>query len=177
MVWSTPPVFSDGNLLTASQLNTLSADLNETAVAKAATGGGYFVATGTNAIVERNIGFQSVTANETTTSTSFTDLATTGPVVTATSGPRCLVTLTCEMSNNTGGASSYMGVELSGATTASAGTTLSNKYESSNANDTILFSTVQVYAMTAGSNTFTCKYQVTAGTGSFGVRRLIVQPY
>jgi hypothetical protein len=30
--------------------------------------------------------------------------------------------------------------------------------------------------LTAGSNTFTAKYQVTAGTGSFSERRIIVIP-
>lgn len=161
---------------TAAQFNTHVRDnLNETAPAKATTAGRIFVATGANAIAEREITSNEVATNQTTTSTSFVDLATTGPAVTVTTGVRAIVFLYVRVSNNTTGSLASMGYAISGATTQAASVDRSVSYQSSVGNDLIRCSSVIMESgMTAGANTFTSKYSVTSGTGTFGERRLAV---
>lgn len=161
---------------TAAQFNTHVRDnLNETAPAKATTAGRIFVATGANAIAERDIPNAEIATVQTTASTSFVDLATSGPAVTLTTGTEAIVFLYVRVSNNTTGSLSSMGYDVSGATTLSAAVARSVSYQSSVGNDLVRCSAVIFEsALTAGSNTFTSKYSVTSGTGSFGERRMFV---
>lgn len=118
-----------------------------------------------------------VTTSETTASTSWTDLSTTGPSVTLTTGTAVLIVVSAIVSNNTAGASSYMGWAISGASTVTPSAFRALLYESSNANDVLKASYVYLQSgLTAGSNTFTAKYQVSAGTGSFERREITVIP-
>ena len=164
---------------TAAQFNQHVRDnLNETAPAKATSAGSYFVADGVNSIAERTPNVDSVLTPQTTASTSFTDLSTVGPTVTATTGPYALVLTHCQVEND-GLGSAYAGVEVTGASSHAAA--LNRAINTFNApNVRVGAGTAVLYAgslaLTPGSNTFTMKYRVSSGTGTFGDRRLIVMP-
>ena len=121
-----------------------------------------------------------VDAQESTTSLSYTDLATAGPAVTVTisSVGSALVTLTSSFTNNTTGQYSYMGFAISGATTRAASDTTALYRLIDAGNNYIRVSSVTLATgLTAGSNTFTAKYQVGGGTGTWNRREIIVYPY
>jgi hypothetical protein len=92
MAWTAPMTAVDNTIWTSSQWNTHVRDnLLETMAGKATTAGRWFVSTGANAIAERVITQASTTTSQTTTSASFTDLATVGPAVTVTTGTKAIV--------------------------------------------------------------------------------------
>ncbi len=165
-------------IFTAAQFNTHVRDnLNETAPAKATTSGALFVATGTNAIAERYPNLQFTGAAETTTSTSFVDLATVGPAVTSVTGTRALVFIRAGMENSANNSASHMSFEVSGATSTAA--TLNRAISIAGitaASRARLGAAVFVDNLVAGSNTFTAKYSVSANTGTFVARELSVIP-
>jgi hypothetical protein len=117
-----------------------------------------------------------VETEQSTTSSSFTDLTTAGPEVTLTTGTKVLVIITAEMLNSSGTESSLASFAVSGASTIPAGTY--DWYVRSfvgTANERVRFSAASRFAgYTAGSNTFTMKYRRTGGTASFGQREIIV---
>lgn len=162
------------SVFTASQFNQFVRDnLNETAPAKATTAGGHFAATGVNSIAERLAVADLVSTSQTTTSTSYTDLATVGPTVTATTGPYAIVS-TYNSNFNSTAAASLMGFQVSGASSIAPtdNTTIAiTGTGSQRAGATFLLTT-----LTPGSNTFTCKYRVGAGTGTYADRRIVVFP-
>lgn len=178
MAWTAPMTFVPDSVLTAAQLNTqLRDNMLETAPAKATTSGGYFVATGLNAIVERVWASQTILTGESTSSATFVDIATAGPTVTVTTGSRALVLLSCNMLNS-GSNICLMGVDITGATTLSPSDADSMIYEPNTANLEIQGGYVNVYnSLTPGVNTFTAKYKAGAGTATFTRRRLVVLPY
>ncbi|MDK1473616.1 hypothetical protein QNO07_09310 [Streptomyces sp. 549] len=167
----------------AAQFNQYVRDnLNETAPAKATTAGTHFAGTGVNSIAERVTSGAADLGSGTTTATAFTDLdapASAGPSVTLTTGPRAILFYHCQLENS-GAGSSRMGVEVSGASSiatalnrsigifGSAGTTIE-------VGDAVLYT--GGLSLTPGSNTFTAKYRVSSGTGTFSNRRLIVLPF
>jgi hypothetical protein len=152
-------------IFTAAQFNQFVRDnLNETTPALATAAGSHFVADG---------------VNQTTMSTTFADLATVGPTVTVDTGPYALV-LTHAQVENSGAGSAYAGVEVTGATSIAPALNRSINIFNS-ANTRIGAGTSVLYAgglvLTPGSNTFTMKYLVSSGTGTFGDRRIIVMPF
>lgn len=161
---------------TAAQFNQHVRDnLNETAPAKATTAGRLIMTKGANSIGEAIISNTNVATSQTTTSTSYVDLTTVGPAVTVVTGVSAIVIWAAEMSHNTLGGQCFASVTVSGATTDAAVDTRALKYESSAANDAARIAMVHRFAsLTAGSNTFTVQYKVTAGTGTFLNRSLIV---
>lgn len=163
---------------TAAQFNTHVRDnLNETAPAKATTAGSLMVVTGANSIAERIPEEDFVNAAETTTSTSYTDLTSPGPSVTVTTSTNAIIMLCGRLSNNAGGSSCRMAVDISGASTVAANDNRALDYESSNADDAIQSSyAFTEIGLTPGSNVFTAKYKVNSGTGTFDNRRLTVVP-
>lgn len=167
-----------GAVFAAADFNTYVRDnLNQTAPALATAAGQYFVATGTNQIAARSMGSGVVATSQTTTSTSFTDLATAGPSVTLTTGVTAIVFTTAGMSNNTTNASSFMGYAVTGATSAAAATSKALRVDGISASNVVRVSAVSTASLTAGSNTFTAKYAVGAGsTGTFLDRTIIVIP-
>jgi hypothetical protein len=180
MAWTTPLTAVANAPLTAAQWNASVRDnLNETAPAKAATAGSIFVATGLNAIAQRTPAFSFETASETTASTSYTNLATAGPSVgPLTTGTKALIIISSLLSNNTAGQNCLVGVDVSGSSAISASDAKALRYESGNAADTMQASYVYLEdTLVAGSNTFTAKYRVTGGTGTFDDRRLSVIPF
>jgi hypothetical protein len=118
-----------------------------------------------------------VDTQETTPSTSFTNLTTPGPAVTVTTGTQAIVAVYARLANNTAGAANYMSWEVSGASAISPTANKSYMYESGAANDQIHSCAIFLQTgLTAGSNVFTAKYQVSAGTGTFEHRRIMVVP-
>lgn len=115
---------------------------------------------------------------ETTTSTSYTDLATAGPTVTIQTGTRALVTVGARMRHNTINGLSHMGVGITGATTLAAADARAVSLQSYTSNgEANLSKTFLVEGLTPGSHIFTAKYKlVVAGTAGFEHRSLVVTP-
>lgn len=116
----------------------------------------------------------SVLTEQSTTSTSFTDLATSGPSVTLTTGTKALIVFGAGAYNSTT-AYSRMSFAVSGATTLTASDDY--KFEIYTSTGQIVVSgcySVVLTGLTAGSNTFTCKYKASSGTASFYNRRIYV---
>lgn len=115
-----------------------------------------------------------VSTNQSTTSTSYTDLATSGPAVTVTTGTKALVIVTALIEpgqNNEG----YMSYAVSGSTTVSAADSAALFFYRNTA-DTVAsgMSKATSVTLTAGSNTFTAKYRVSGGTAAFRTRSIFV---
>jgi hypothetical protein len=119
-----------------------------------------------------------VAALQTTTSTTFADLATLGPSVTLTlpaGSTKALVIVTAAENTNQGGASAYMSVAVTGASTVAASDATAFIVVGSNA---VRASATAVLTglSSAGPLTFTAKYRVSAGTGTFAARDITVIP-
>jgi hypothetical protein len=113
-----------------------------------------------------------VTTQESTTSTSYTDLTTSGPAVTLTTGTKAVVIISCELAGSTSTNETYVSYAVSGSTTISATDTVCIKH--TNALAERQSSASRLSTLTAGSNTFTAKYRVNTGTGYFLNREIIV---
>jgi hypothetical protein len=162
---------------TAAQFNLNVRDnLNETAPAKATTASSIFVGTGVNSIAERTLSQSSVSASESTSSTSYTDLTTTGPAATVTTGTNAIVFITAEMSNSTVNAPARCSFDVTGATTTAANDNFSAVLISATANAHARMSVVHFISLTPGSNTFTMKYKAASGTATFVRRSLAIIP-
>lgn len=166
-------------VFTAAQFNTHVRDnLNETAPAKATAAGQIFVATGVNSIAARTMARARVETAETTGSSSYTDLATVGPSVTVTTGTQALVIITAAINNNTATVASSASFSVSGATAFSADNTVRIARDGVAANTLLRYSAATLFPLTAGSNTFTMKYNTQAATtATFSVREIIVIPF
>ena len=119
-----------------------------------------------------------VATSQTTTSFSFTDLATVGPSVTVTTGTKALVIVSSAASADLVNRSASHGYAVSGATTVAATDTTAHKsfnnVGSPQNQDQDSFVSL-LTGLTAGSNTFTSKYFVSgAGTGMFSNRQITV---
>jgi hypothetical protein len=111
---------------------------------------------------------------QTTTSVSYTDLATAGPAVTLTTGTKALVVVSIDLYNSTNNGT-YAGFAVSGATTLAAADDKSVDLSGSSAVVAIGASRVSLLTgLTAGSNVFTMKYKVLGGTGTFYNRKIAV---
>lgn len=179
MAWSAPMTAVANSTFTAAQFNQYVRDnLNETAPAKATGSSGYFVGDGVNSIAERRAMSSADLTSGTTTSTTYTNLTGTGigPTITVDTGPAALVIVRCS-AENSGGGSSRMAYEISGDTSLAAADNRGVGFFGAaggniNASDVSLVS-----ALTPGSNTFTAKYRVSSGTGTFTSRRILVLPF
>lgn len=117
----------------------------------------------------------SVSASETTTSGSFTDLTTSGPAVTLTTGTKVRVTISAALSNASAGSRAMMGVEVSGASSVSA--TIADSLINAGTNTVAASKTILFTGLTAGSNTFTAKYRSEgSNTATFANRGIFVEP-
>lgn len=120
-----------------------------------------------------------VATSETTGSTSFTDLTTAGPAVTVTTGTSALVMLSARMVPNAIHVQGYMAVAVSGATTLAAAVANAIEYQAyATGSEGHLGAAILLTGLTAGSNTFTAKYQVggAAGSSYFEHRTIAVIP-
>lgn len=165
-----------GSVYTAAQFNQFIRDnLNETAPAKATTAGAHFAVSGTNEIAERISDTEVVATSQDTTSTSYTDLATVGPAVTVTTGPQALVVVRGAISNS-GVGSSRMSYEVSGSSAVAASDTQCVGVFGTAGTGVLASDASLITGLTPGSNTFTAKYRVSSGTGTFSTRRIVVFP-
>lgn len=116
-------------------------------------------------------GTATVDTLQSTTSTSFTDLATVGPSVTITTGTKALVSISSRLVHSSSGAAAAMGFAVSGATTVAAD--IANALITNN--QMRATQTKLITGLTAGSNVFTAKYESQdPGTSSFQYRQLSV---
>lgn len=102
-----------------------------------------------------------VATSQTTSSASYTDLATAGPAVTVTTGTKALVIVTTAF-RDTGGTNNlaWMSYAVSGATTVAASDANAVAMISVNiSKQNARMSAASVVTLTAGSNTFTAKYR------------------
>jgi hypothetical protein len=120
-----------------------------------------------------------VATNQTTTSTSYTDLATVGPTVTMTTGTKVLVIIQGQIDNGAGTRLAWMSYAVSGATTVAATDDRSRLVyvgpisggSTINASASVFY----VTGLTVGSNTFTAKYKSQdGGSVSFANRSIII---
>lgn len=119
-----------------------------------------------------------VATNQTTATTSYTDLATVGPAATVTIGAagKALVSIYCAC-GNTGANPSFMGFAISGASTVAASDSQSIVLVAASSSQVIRFGcTFLVPGLASGSTTFTAKYKAGAGTGSWSDRSIVVTP-
>lgn len=112
-----------------------------------------------------------VATSETTTSTSYTTLATTTDTVTVTVSSNGIVLLgiSCELTNDTNDSTTSMSFIASGANSITAGTSgraITAKVVSGRP-DFTLGTTWLVTGLSSGSTTFSARYRVSAGTGTF----------
>lgn len=179
MAWTVPPTFTNATLTAAALNATLRDNMNETMPAKAvlADPGSYFVTTAPNQIGLRTIVEANITTTETRTSTSYGDLATPGPAVTAVTGTKAIIVVTAQFANNTTGSFSLMSYTVSGATSLVASDDYALAIQSGGSSQHLAFSHVSHQNLNAGTNTFTAKYRVTSGTGTWLRRRILVFPF
>jgi len=106
-----------------------------------------------------------VAANESTTSTSFTALATAGPAVTLTTGTKAFLILSSRMEGGSTSTRGYMSYAVSGATTTAAneGRAQELKVSADQFIDQKSFG-ILITGLTAGSNTFTAQYKSQTGS-------------
>ena len=105
--------------------------------------------------------FARVETNQFTGSTSYTDLTTSGPAVTVTTGTKALVIVSSRIYSQTSSSTAYMSFAVSGATTTAASDDVALRVAQSSqtANQAFRMSAASVATLTAGSNTFTAKYK------------------
>lgn len=184
MAWTAPATFTDGAVLTAAQLNAIRDNLNETVPAKATAQGGYFVATGLNAIAQRFPAAAYTAGGGTTTSTSLGDLvspAAVGPSVAVTSGALVLIAMVARASTNIADRAAIFSYDVSGATTIAAGASSTGcMVDGMAAGAAMRVGVTELQGgLSSGVNTFTMKYATNVGgtTASFSERRLLALPY
>lgn len=182
MAWSAPMTAVDTGYWFASDFNKFIRDnLNQTAPAKATEAGQYFVSDQTqlNSLVPRKMVSDTIATAETRSATFYGDLATVGPRVTLTTGTAVLILLAAKLSNNTAEFQCHTAVAISGACNFPAhgdhrsfrsdGKSLANQPDRG-----MGFGLIP--SLTPGVNTFTMKYKVGGGTGTFSDRHMVVMP-
>ena len=180
MVWTAPMTAAASNTMTASQYNTHVRDnFLELGVAKLSGVNGTMVVAGTNNITPRYVnGSEIISTDQSTTSATYTDLATVGPIVTATTGTNALVIWAASIYNSLSDVSSTCSYEISGATTRLADTSLELSRDGMSTSGRMRAGMMHFRTdLVAGSNTFKMKYKVASGTGSFQYRQIIVIPF
>lgn len=130
-----------------------------------------------NAWLLNNSQYAAVSASETTSSTSYTDLSTVGPSVTVTSaGTRALVMYNCGAFTNTASDVGHaMSFAVSGATTIAAADAYARTDTCTNAGFGFNVANFAFITITPGTNVYTAKYKCSAATTStFNNRRILV---
>lgn len=180
MVWTAPMTAVNGAILTAAQWNTHVRDnLLETAPAKVTAAGQIIVSDAPNSVIARTPAVAYVTAVESTTSTSYGDLATYGPQVTVTTGTTAMIFVASILSQNTVSSYAIVGYDITGASTISPASDKGLNFRAAASGQQFRATYVDFLTnLTPGVNTFTMKYQVgTSGTAAFGQRVIFVLPF
>lgn len=175
MAWTAPATAVSNSLLTASWLNTYLRDnLLETAPAKATEGGQLFTSSAPNTIVAKTNRIDYISTSQTTTSTSYVDLATVGPTVTFTFNAFAVIRISGQLSGSTASTESYMSFAVSGATTLAAADTRAVAVQGTDTKKYTYYVALDSTSLNAGSNTLTAKYKSSTGTATFADRELSV---
>lgn len=176
MAWTTPLTAVANAALTAAQWNASVRDnLLETAPGISSAAGSIFVSSGTNVIAQRTVSSDTIETVQTTTSTSYTDLATTGPlIVNITTGALALLMYSAYMSNSTTN-TSYVGWDISGSTSVSTSDNTALRFQSGIADQALRSSNVRrLTGLTPGTQTVTLRYRCSGTTSTFANRHIIV---
>lgn len=178
MAWSAPMTAVAGATFTAAQFNQYVRDnLNQTAPALASAASQIFVSTGPNALAARVPSTASVSTTQTTTSTSYVDLTTPGPAITVTTGTIAIALYNISTSNSATNSATYSSVAVSGASSVVASDAWSLLFDGNASTNFNRCGAAHVFTgLTPGSNTFTLKYKVGSGTGSFSNREINIIP-
>ena len=176
MAWTAPRTWVTAEVVTASIMNTDVRDnFLQTGPAKVSAVSQILVSTAANTLVARGIVNDEVITSETTASTSYTDLATSGPAVTATTGTSALVLFACRLTNQTVDAVALASYAVSSASTVAASDNKAIEFRPATASHFHATGYALLQAsLTAGSNVFTMKYRVASGTGEYARRRIAV---
>ena len=165
-----------GVALTAAQWNASVRDnLLETAPAKATAAGRHFATSAANTIVERVSTQAIIDTNETTTSTTYTHLATIGPTVVVSVSAALWTSIYGSMQNSTANSAAAICIQLGGANTLAG----ADEYSISlrNVSSSRCAGTFLNTGLTAGSTTVRSLYRVDPnGTGTFYDRRIAALP-
>ena len=177
MAWTAPMTAVAGTVFTAAQWNIYVRDnLNACAPGVATATGRWLVSTGFNTLGEREPQVNYIGTSQSTTSSSYGDLATQGPTVVTDTSTWVLVSLGAHVDNVTAGAGAKVSVQVSGATSLAASD--DNCFYNTSGNGTDAFkgtwTTLYHEGMTAGTNTFQLKYRSTGGGTAFFANRLIM---
>lgn len=103
-----------------------------------------------------------IDTTESTSSTTFVDLATVGPFVTIATGTNVLVMVSVTAYRASAGFSAYVGIDVSGATTIAAADVVSAA-SPGGSYGVLLVRTYLITGLTPGSNTFALKYRCDGG--------------
>lgn len=184
MVWTAPMTAVDGNIFKASEFNTHIRDnLMETGPALNLASGGFFSVTGLNSISASFPQNEFITSgsDQTTTSTSYTDLATVGPTISnITVGGFVFISLGAKIFNSTSGNMTRMSVELTAdPLSGGVGQSASDAWSVGQSRGVPyqLGGSFVIIVASPGTYTFTAKYKVAGGTGNFNNRSLFVFPF
>ena len=177
MAWSSPMTAVAGNAITDADWNTNVRDnLLQTAPAKATANGGYFVATGANAIAERHIATAFIATAQSSSTASFIDLATAGPTVTVDTGSHALVLFKAHVEHTVTNAVSAISFQVSGATTISSTFNQSAQVDGVVLGNKPSMCGFKYVSLTPGTNTFKLQYYTGAATATFELREIVVIP-
>lgn len=176
MAWTSPMTATANSAFTAAQFNTHVRDnLLETGPAKVTAAGQYLLSTGANTLAARTFGNQVIGTSESTSSSSYTDLATAGPSVTVTTGTKALVIVAAQAQQATANISMRIGIAVTGATSRAADDSQEWVADGLPATQPISYSRHRTFDdLTPGGNTFTLKYKTTSSTATFAEREIFV---
>lgn len=180
MAWTAPITFAAGSTLTAAQLNTYLRDnMLEQGPAIVTATGQYLLSDGANSLAAYVPAQSTATADVSTTSSTYVTLGSSTPSVTLTTGTRAIVTIAAGMSQNTDNLACYASYAISGATTTAASDSWSIHVDGVTGGNFCRFSIMERPALTAGSNTFTMRYNAggSGGTATFRDRQIAVIPF
>lgn len=178
MAWTAPMTAVSGDIWTSAQFNAHIRDnLLETMPGKATAANRMYISNGLNSIAERVPSTATVATSQTTSSTSYVDLATVGPAVTVTTGTSAVVWAVARSQHSSGGGECSWSVAVSGATVRAANDDWRGLQSGVTAANPNRFGVTHLFTgLTAGSNTFTVKYKTSGATATFQDRDIIVLP-
>lgn len=179
MAWTSPMTAVANQKWTATQFNAHVRDnLLETEAAVVSSSGQFVLSDGVNSLTTRTVNSAASSTTGTTTSTSYTSSlsgASSLSVSSVTTGTAALVYVGARMANNVSNGVCRICIAISGATTVAASDDRSAYSAAVSANNFMSCSTWELYTgLTPGSHTFTAQYKVSTGTGTYGVRNMIV---
>jgi len=183
MAWTAPMTATAHTAFPAASFNTHVRDnLLETEPGRATSSygdGSIPVKSATNQITFRTPAFAAVTSSQSTSSGSYTNLTTTGPTVTVTTGAYALVFWHASMTNS-GSGGTLMSVQVTNAGSVTHSATdqraIRHTDESGNNGEDMFGMQFLFTDLTPGTNSFQAKYSVESGTGTYRLRRLGVIP-